>query len=95
MRRGQGNRTTYLGQLRESLSIDTNAELREIADFSTAVEFNKWTTSRCSARWNHWGVRAPRGPTPNLAQLFSPGGNPLPTLRELFGRRSEDPHPTT
>ena len=96
MRRGQGNRTTYLGQLRECLGIDNNAELREIADLSTAVEFNKWATSRCSARWNHWGVRTPSVPGQTLAQLFSPaGGIPLPTLRELFGRPSEDPHPTT
>jgi hypothetical protein len=43
MRRGQGNRKTYLGQLRECLGIDNNAELREIADLSTAVEFNKWS----------------------------------------------------
>ncbi len=84
MRRGQGNRTTYLGQLRECLGIDNNAEFRENADLSTAVEFNKWTTSRCSARWNHWGARAPN-PAPNIAQLFSPRGIPLPTLRELGG----------
>ena len=96
MRRGQGNRTTYLGQLRACLGIDNNAELREIVDLSPAVEFNKWTTSRCSARWNHWGVRPPRGPAQNIAEVFSPAeGSPLPPLYELFGTPSEDPHPTT
>ena len=95
MRRGQGNRTTYMGQLRECLGIDNNAELREIVDHSTAAEFNKWTTSRCSARWNQWGVRTRREPARNLAQIFSPAeGSPaLTTLRELFRRPSEDPHP--
>jgi hypothetical protein len=97
MRRGQGNRTTYLtGQLRACLGIDNHAELREIVDLYPAVEFNKWTTSRFSARWNHWGVRPPRGPAQNIAEVFSPAeGSPLPTLYELFGTPSEDPHPTT
>ena len=96
MRRGQGNRTTYLGQLRECLGIDNNAELREIADSSTAIEFNKWATSRCSARWNQWGVRNPTGSTRDVLQIVSPAdGRPLATLREFLGRPSEDPHPTT
>ena len=96
MRSGQGNRTTYLGQLRECLGIDNNADLRQMVDLSTAAEFNKWTTSRCSTRWNQWGVRNPRDSSRNLAQLFSPAeGATSTTLRELFGRPSEDPHPTT
>ena len=96
MRRGQGNRTTYLGQLRECLGLDNNAELQEFADLSTTVEFNKWTTSRCSARWNHLAVRTPSAPGQSLAQVFNPaGGSPLPTLQELFRTPSEDPHPTT
>ncbi len=35
------------GQLPEFIGIDNNAELREIAELSTAVEFSKWTTSPC------------------------------------------------
>ena len=96
MRRGQGNRTTYLGQLRECLGIDNNAELREIADLSTAAEFNKWSTSRCSARWNQWGVRNPSEPTRNALHIFSPAeGRSSPTLLELIRSPSEDPSPTT
>ena len=93
MRRGQGNRTTYLGQARQGLGLGNNYELRELAERCTAIEFNTWTTSQCSARWKKWGVR---DSVRNLVSIFTPpDGGTAPTLSELMQSPTEDPHPTT
>ncbi len=75
------------GQLRECLGIDNNAELREIADLYKAVEFNKWTTSRCSVEI--MGVSEPRVA---LLQISLSSSALEACQLELFGRRSQDHH---